>query len=97
MEKVTPNLLLKPPAQTDSASVVKKHEAEKVAREFEAVFLTQAVDEMMKTVNMGSFGGGAGEEQWKSFLSREFANEIARSGTIGIAQSVESMLKAYET
>lgn len=68
----------------------------KVAQEFEAVFLTQAVDEMMKTVKMGGFSGGSGEEQWKSFLSKEFANEIARGRNTGIAQSVEKMLKAYE-
>ncbi|APX89207.1 hypothetical protein BV394_05325 [Brevirhabdus pacifica] len=71
--------------------------AAKTAREFEALFLTQAVDEMMKTVDLGSFAAGSAEETWRSFLSRAIADEIAGqagAGT-GIARSVESTIAAY--
>ncbi len=69
--------------------------AARAAREFEEVFLSQAVDEMLKTVDLGSFGGGHAEETWRSFLARAMAEEIAESGTTGIAQSVEQVLTAY--
>lgn len=65
------------------------------AKQFEAVFLTQAVDEMMNTVDVGSFGGGTGEKMWKSFMSQAIADQIAETGTTGIAQSVEAMLRSY--
>ncbi|WP_375689977.1 hypothetical protein [Pseudooceanicola sp. LIPI14-2-Ac024] len=65
------------------------------AREFEAMFLTQMVDEMMKNVDMGDFGGGPGADQFRFFLSEAFAKEISAQGGAGIAQSVEAALRAY--
>ena len=83
-----------PPA----APGAKPHEADihKVAKEFEAVFLTQTVDQMMKTVKLGDMDGGHAEATWRSFLAREMAERIADSGTTGIAQKIETMLKAYK-
>lgn len=66
-----------------------------VAKKFEAVFLTEMVDQMMRTVKVGAMDGGHAEETWRSFLSRAMADQIAGTGTTGIAQSVERMLKAY--
>jgi flagellar protein FlgJ len=83
------------PQQAEAAPDRRMAEAKKVAREFEAVFLTQVVDEMMRTVNVGSFGGGHAEETWRSFLARAFADEIASSGSFGVAQSVERMVATY--
>lgn len=69
--------------------------AEKAAREFEAVFLTQAVEEMLKSVKLGNLSGGHAEETWRSFLARAYADELANRGTTGIAQSVETTIAAY--
>ncbi|KAA9009966.1 rod-binding protein [Histidinibacterium aquaticum] len=70
-------------------------EAHRVAQEFEAVFLSQAVEHMMSTVDSGIFGGGHAEETWRGFMSRAFAEEIAGSGTTGIAASIETAINAY--
>ncbi|WP_212522764.1 rod-binding protein [Actibacterium sp. MT2.3-13A] len=70
--------------------------AQSAAREFEALFLTQAVEEMMRSVDTGSFGGGQAEETWRSFLARAVADEIAAQGRTGLAQSVQSAIGAYE-
>ena len=63
------------------------------AIELEASFLA----EMLKSAGLGeaseAFGGGAGEEQFSSFLIREQANQIARSGGIGLAESLYHALK----
>ena len=66
------------------------------AREFEAVFLAQAVEEMLGSVESGSFGGGHAEEMWRSFLARAFADEMAAQGGIGIADSVDRAIAAYQ-
>ncbi|UWQ49786.1 rod-binding protein [Leisingera caerulea] len=63
------------------------------AIELEASFLAQ----MLKSAGLGEsrqgFGGGAGEDQFSSFLIREQANQIARSGGIGLAESLYHALK----
>jgi Rod binding domain-containing protein len=70
-------------------------EAKKAAREFEAVFLTQAVEEMLKSVKIGDLSGGHAEETWRSFLARAYADELAAKGTTGIGKSVEHSIAAY--
>lgn len=71
-------------------------EALKAAKEFEAVFLTQTIDEMLKEVDIGSFGGGHAEETWRSFLAKAYADQLAGQGTTGIAKSVLGTIAAYE-
>ncbi len=66
------------------------------AREFEAMFLTQMVDEMLKQVEIGKFGGGQAAEQWRYFLAEAFGKEMAAEGGAGIAQSIDAALSAYE-
>jgi flagellar protein FlgJ len=65
------------------------------AREFEAMFLSQTVDQMLKTVPEGMLGGGHAEEMWRSFLARAIADEIASGGRVGVAQSVEAAIAGY--
>ena len=71
--------------------------AHAAAREFEAMFLAQAVEEMLRSVDIGAMGGGHAEETWRSFLARAYADELAARGTTGIAQSVEAAMAAYGT
>lgn len=58
----------------------------------EATFLA----EMLKVSEFGtppkSMGGGAGEEQFGSFLRQAHADEMARSGGIGLAESLFTAL-----
>ncbi|MGJ8544668.1 MAG: rod-binding protein [Sulfitobacter sp.] len=67
------------------------------AKEFEAMFLGQMVDEMLSTVNVGDFGGGHGEETWRSFLSDAIGRSIAEQGTTGIAKGIEAAIQRYQT
>ncbi|HGG63719.1 MAG TPA: chemotaxis protein chel [Rhodobacteraceae bacterium] len=66
------------------------------ARELEASFLA----EMLKSAGYGkareAFGGGAGEDQFQSFLLREHARAIVDHGGIGLAQSLFEALKLRE-
>jgi Rod binding domain-containing protein len=63
------------------------------ARELEASFLS----EMLKASGLGEtpgvFGGGAGEDQFGSFLRLEQARAMVAAGGIGLAQSLFEALK----
>ncbi|EAU45415.1 hypothetical protein [Salipiger bermudensis] len=64
-------------------------------KEFEAMFLTQMVDEMLKQVEIGDFGGGQAEENWRFFLAEAFSREIVDQGGAGLSASLERALSAY--
>lgn len=63
------------------------------AQKLEATFLT----EMLKAAGLGktrgSFGGGAGEDQFASFLRQAQAEEMVKAGGIGMAESLYQALK----
>ena len=68
------------------------------AEQFEAVFLSQMLTPMFETVGTdGLFGGGPGEQIYRSLMVEEYGKAIARSGGIGIADQVErEILKLQE-
>lgn len=80
---------------TDGAVSGVSAEDEKIAREFEAVFLSQFVDEMMKTVDYGPASGGQGAEMWRSFLSQAMAETLSERGGLGLSGNISQMLNAY--
>ncbi|MCF3592665.1 rod-binding protein [Rhodobacteraceae bacterium LMO-12] len=63
------------------------------AQKLEATFLS----EMLKVAGMGktrdAFGGGAGEDQFASFLRQAQAEEMVKAGGIGLAESLYQALK----
>lgn len=68
--------------------------AARVARDFESVFLTRVVEEMLAT-SQGMFGNGPADGMWRGVMARAVADGIARGGGVGIAPSVESSIAAY--
>ncbi len=72
-------------------------EAKETARKFEAMFLSQVVEEMIKTVDVGDYGGGEAEEKWRSFLASAVADQIAEQGGTGIAQTIETAINSYKS
>lgn len=75
-----------------------KPQMQKAAQDFEAFFVSQMMQPMFAGIETDEiFGGGQGEEVWKSMMIDEYAKETARKGGLGIADSVMSvMLKAQE-
>ena len=82
------------PRQPDAASEATEQEKE-IARSFEAVFLSQFVNQMMETVDAEAMGGGKQSEMWRSFLADAVAESIADQGGMGVAMNLERMLAAY--
>ncbi|MEX2454569.1 MAG: rod-binding protein [Rhodospirillaceae bacterium] len=68
------------------------------AEDFEAFFLSQFLNSMFQGIETdGPFGGGNGESVFREQQFQEYAKIIARSGGIGIADSiVRQMLTAQE-
>ncbi len=68
------------------------------AQSLEAAFLS----EMLKSAGIGktpdAFGGGAGEDQFASFLRDEQAMQMTKAGGIGLAQALFEaiMERSYE-
>lgn len=76
-------------AQTDtSPSAARSAQLMEVAQALEAQFLS----EMLKSAGVGEtpegFGGGAGEDQFASFMRDEQAKQMTQAGGIGLAQSL---------
>ena len=60
----------------------------RAAEKIEGAFLS----EMLKAAGFGeardSFGGGIGEEQFASLLRQEYADKLAETGSIGLAEAI---------
>lgn len=73
-------------------------QAKRAAQNFEAQFLSQMVEHMFTGIESdGMFGGGQGEEMFRSMMYDEFGKILARNGGVGIAAAVQrDLLKAQE-
>ena len=73
-------------------------EMRKVAKDFEAVFIAQMLQPMFQ--NLGAeepFGGGHGEDVWRSMQVQEYGKAITKAGGIGVADAVlREMIKMQE-
>lgn len=81
-----------PPPQT-----ISKNAPLSTGQQLESVFLA----EMLKIAGVGkapeSFGGGAGEDQFASFLRDAQAREMVRAGGIGLAAHFEASISEVKT
>ncbi|WP_419555521.1 rod-binding protein [Pseudaestuariivita rosea] len=64
-----------------------------VAAQMETAFLS----EMLKSAGLGTsretLGGGAGEDQFQSFLRQAQAEQMVKSGGIGLSEAIFESLK----
>jgi flagellar protein FlgJ len=91
---VAPTLTATPTAQ-NTAELAKRGQIKQTSRDFEASFLSIMMQQMFQGVSTdGPFGGGAGEEMFRSVLTEAMAKQMSKAGGIGIAPTVErEMLK----
>ncbi len=68
---------------------------QKNAREFEAVFLAQMLQPMVRSPESAPpFGGGFAEDVWRDMLADAMGKEISRAGGIGVADAVVAQVLA---
>ena len=72
--------------------------AKRVAQDFESVFITQMLGQMYDGVSTdGPFGGGPGEEMFRSLLLDQYGKQVAAQGGFGLASQVtRELLGAQE-
>jgi len=71
---------------------------DKAARDFEAVFIGQMLEQMWSEVPTdGAFGGGSGERVFRSLMIQSVGQQIANNGGVGLAASVKrEMIRMQE-
>jgi peptidoglycan hydrolase FlgJ len=85
VDGITPQPAVRP--RPDEAALAR------VAREMEASFLAVMLEQAGVGAPRGTFGGGAGEDQFASFLTRAYAERMAERGGIGLAEAIFRSLK----
>jgi Rod binding domain-containing protein len=90
-----PPALVQPAVATSAAELAKRGQIKTSAQDFEASFLSVMMQQMFAGLKSdGPFGGGAGEEMFRSVLTDAMAKQMSKAGGIGVAASVErEMLK----
>jgi peptidoglycan hydrolase FlgJ len=94
--QVLPYNLLSPTTQAPKVGAGESRaQITKTADNFETSFLSNMLGQMFEGVSTdGPFGGGQGEQAFRSFMMDAFAQQITKSGGIGVAASVQKeMLK----
>jgi flagellar protein FlgJ len=95
----TAALQLRAPKITSSVANTPEN-IEKSAKDFEAMFMSEMLGHMFNGMETDpTFGGGHGEDMFRSFMVQEYGKMMSHNGTgIGIAKQVkEALLKLQET
>ena len=83
---------VKAPAATGNAAT-----ATKAAKEFESVFISQFLGSMFSGISTdGPFGGGEGEEMFRSMMVNEYAKSVETRGGFGLASAVTKQLLKHQ-
>ena len=80
--------------QMRSMKTTDPKEADRVSREFEAMFLSSMLQPMFAGSKMSKsmFGGGHAEDTFQAMLVDEYGKVMAKSGGLGIADMVRKQI-----
>jgi flagellar protein FlgJ len=71
---------------------------EETAQDFEAMFISEMMKPIFESVKVDeNFGGGKGEEIFRSFIRDEYAKTMASAQSFGIAEQVKEQLIEMQT
>ena len=70
------------------AQAIQRARVMKTAKDFESSFLSVMLGEMFKDVSAGDFGGGQGEDAFKTMMTDAFAKSMTKRGGIGLAPAL---------
>lgn len=80
---------LTPTAQATTASLA-HGKAKDAGQKFEAQFLSTMFQHMFQGLDTnGPFGGGAGEEMFRSVMTEALGKQVVKAGGIGLADTVQ--------
>ncbi len=64
-------------------------QARQAAEDFEAVFISQMLAPMFEGLDDDYFGGGPGNDIYRSMLVEHYGKSVARAGGFGLADAVQ--------
>jgi peptidoglycan hydrolase FlgJ len=81
-------------AQMRAYKTTDPRQADKTARDFEAMFLSSMMQPMFETLKPGKglFGGGNAEATFQAMLVDEYGKVMAKAGGVGIAAMVRKQI-----
>lgn len=86
-----------PALPTLSRGGVDKTQAAHVAKEYESVFISQFLSTMFSGIKTdGPFGGGQGEEMFRSMMVDQYAKGLTARGGFGLAASMQAELLKHQ-
>ncbi len=85
-----------PVSASPPAAHARDQRLRQAAEDLEASFLAEMLKPMGADAQRASFGGGAGEEQFSTFLLQEQARDMAQAGGIGLAEAIFAALKVRQ-
>lgn len=70
----------------------------KAAKQFEGGFISEFVGQMFEGIQTdGEFGGGEGEQMFRSLLTDEYGKQVEASGGFGLSDAItRQLLKSQE-
>ncbi len=90
-------------AMAQSAPVRMPHAAasaagtKKTAQQFEGVLMSQMLNGMFEGIKTdGMFGGGEGEEMFRSLMVDEYGKQITQQGGMGLTNAVTRQLLSHQ-
>lgn len=85
---LSPNLLT--PVGSATTADLTRLKARDAAQKFESQFLSQMLGQMFQGLETdGPFGGGHGEEMFRSLMTDAMAKKMTQAGGIGLADTVQ--------
>ncbi len=85
-------------AAANKLGSAKLESIDKAAKEFEGMFISEMLNHMFSGVEVDpEFGGGHGEEMFRSLLVNEYGKQIASGPGIGIASKVKEVMIAMQS
>jgi Rod binding domain-containing protein len=94
LEKITNN------ADIGTNSATNKEDIDprilKAAEDFEAVFLSEMLTPIFDKLDVDPlFGGGHGEQMYRSMMVQEYGKQLAKNGGVGIQDVIVKQLQEY--
>ena len=92
------NQALNSASAANPALSARNSRAQKAAKDFEGAFLSQMLSQMFSGLSTDEeFGGGAGEDMFRSLMIDEYGKKLEAHGGIGLADSVlKELVKTQE-
>ena len=85
------------PAKMPTYSAATLAAAKKAGKDYESVFVSEFMGEMFNGISTdGPFGGGQGEQMFRSLMMDQYGKQIAARGGFGLSSAITNQLLKHQ-